>query len=81
MATRILELFRPSLGTRSCREEFFQTCGRCPLSVKGLSSFERDTPETSVFRDKDALVKFFDTYWDQIENLQVTYAHMVDDET
>lgn len=49
--------------------------------MKGLSSFERDTPETSVFRDKDALVKFFDTYWDQIENLQVTYAHMVDDET
>ena len=76
-----LDLFRPSL--ESWREEVFQRCGKCLLSVKGLCSFQRDAPETSIFTDKDALIKFFDTYWDQIKNLhvEVTYAHLVDDET
>jgi hypothetical protein len=50
--------------------------------VKGLASFERDL-STSVITDKDALVKFFDTYWDQIKNfhVKVTYSNLVDDET
>ena len=51
--------------------------------MKGLCSFERDAPETSVSRDKDTLIKFFETYWDQIKSLhvEVSHAHLVDDET
>jgi len=69
-----LELFRPSL--ENWREEVFRRCGGCLLSVKGVCSF---APE---FTDTDALIKFFDTYWDQIKNLhvEVTYADQVDGE-
>ena len=51
-----LELFRPSL--ESWREEVLRRCGKCLLSVKGLSSFERDS-STSVFTDKDTFIEFF----------------------
>ena len=53
-------------------EKKFFRCVWQVLSVKAL-----------FFRKGHALVNFFDTYWDQIENLrvEVTYAHLVDDET
>ena len=75
-----LELFRPSL--KSWREEVFQRCGKCLLSVKGLCSFEK-SGFPPAFTDTDAVIKFFNTYWDQIKNLhvEVTYADEVDGET
>jgi hypothetical protein len=75
-----LQLFRPSL--ESWREEVFQRCGRCLLSVKGLCSFERDA-SACIHEIRTPSSSFSTPTWDQIKNLhvEVTYADQVDDET